>query len=293
METPLSSNAIERKRIAENLIERGFASIPSTLPALTEGIFKDFERLVGSLDSAAWKINDPEEIYSDRPDLGFFHRTKGEAKYSPRPDEIAANVPTYEKEKWVLHYNERLLAYLIRNKATLEPYKAMLGRLSYMHRALTHVSLLIAEDLDRLLPGYQFTKRLLSEGEHSKSKMFMYPLKDRPKRVRVHRDQSLLTIQVTGTLPGLMLWDEKDTLVPVLETDPESIFIFFGLKMFPLSRGRYKGVAHGVDFTQANASGEMNRFSLIHFIQGELSSEERAWMKENQEQLLDDTLDRL
>lgn len=290
---PLSRNFKERDRVARELIERGFASIPSSLPTLTDQIFEGMERLASDRGNELWKIPDEMEIYSDRLDLGFFQRTKGQLRQNPRPDEVAVNAPMYEKDKFVLHYNDRLLAYLARNKTPIDSYAAMLKRLSYMHRAAAHLSILVAEDLDRLMPGYDFTRRLLEEGEHNKSKLFMYPLKDKPRRVRVHRDQSLLTIQVAGTHPGLVLWDEKGEKASVSETDPSSVLIFFGIKMFPITKGRYKGIAHGVDFRESIASGAAYRHSLVCFIQGSLAQEERAWMRDHYEELLDETLERL
>lgn len=277
----------------EHLLKHGWVMLPKNTPSYAPPIFEGFERLiVAPLQvQTRFRITDPNEYYAGTPDLGLLVTRKGELKQHPRSDEIAEGRTRYDRSKFLFHFNDRVLPKLIAQGAAIEPYRQMILSGWNVDIAATILAYTVTTYMDQIAPGYRFSERMALDTRNNKTRAIIYPYDQdgRYQPATLHRDQSMLTIHHWSNFPGLVLFDSAGNLVPINETKTNEVLVFLSTKMFAITRGRYEGTLHGV-YERRHRSipmkkgsvdlrkNQQHRHTLVSFIHGFLSEEEKTWM---------------
>ena len=273
-----------------NMLERGWTRLE--YPSIS----RRFEQLVSSFiamisDEARdqYVITDPRELDADgEPDLGLMFKAKGQLKPQPRPDEIAEGRLRYDSTKAVHHFNPRLLAYLGRTPGIIEKHAEFFLESARLHAATALLVIELAEEMDRRMPGYDFAGRVRMMETVHKSRLLHYECDGPTQEIATrHRDKCFITPHVRSSRGGLWLVDSEDTIVPdAEETRANSVLLFFGRHAWEITRGRLKGIVHGVkDTTFGDLIGRTPRQTLVSFMHAHTTAEDRAWAKDNMSQL--------
>lgn len=287
---------VRNQQIAEQFLEKGWAEIPSSVPSLFSPIMRGFDLLVKDTERGAWKIDALMEHRDNKPDLGLLEQRKGEKKPDPRPDEVAEGRIYFDEDKFLLHINARLVGYLFNGGADIKRYAEMLFAGIQANSSCYLLALAIAENLDRVLPGFHFFERT-KEGEHDTlTRSIIYPYGERKgkTKARPHRDQCFITVHVKSSFPGLSILDNNQKEVPVNEATDDKVLVFPGRKFFSITKGIVKGTLHGVMERRKGSLvtprferriAQEDRKTLVAFIHCTVTPEEKIWEKENVSQL--------
>lgn len=299
MNTVVKLKSVERSPIVpaedvgeavHNMLAHGWTRLEyPSISRRFEQLISSFITMINDEMRNQYVISDARELDGDgEPDLGLIFKAKGQLKLNPRPDEIAEGRLRYDSTKAVHHFNPRLLAYLGRTSGVIEKHAEFFLESARLHAATVLLVIELAEEMDRRMPGYNFAERVrMMEYEH-KSRLLHY-LCDGPTQAIAtrHRDKCFITPHARSSRGGLWLVDSKDMIVPdAEETRANSILLFFSRQAWEITRGKLKGIVHGVkDTTFDDLVGRTPRQTLVSFVKAHTTDEDRAWAKDNMSQL--------
>lgn len=293
LKSPERSPIVPAQDIGEavhNMLERGWTRLEyPSISRRFEQLVSSFIAMIGDEMRDQYVITDTRELDTDgEPDLGLIFKAKGQVKPRPRPDEIAEGRLRYDSTKAVHHYNPRLLAYLGRTPGVLEKHAEFFLESARLHASTVLLVIELAEEMDRRMPGYGFADRVrMMEWEH-KSRLLHYECDGPTQEIATrHRDKCFITPHARSSRGGLWLVDNRDTIVPdAEETRANSVLLFFSRQAWEITRGKLKGIVHGVkDTTFNDLVGRTPRQTLVSFVKAHTTEEDRAWAKDNMSQL--------
>lgn len=288
----VSPSIVPAKDVGEatyNLLRNGWTRLEyPTLSRRFEPVVATFIGLTNDPDRGRYLVKHHREIDDGEPYLGLMESTKGQLKSKPRKDEIAENRLRYDETKFKFHLNNRLLGHYGKIPGLIEAHHEFLLQLSRMHSEAIVLGLDIAEELDRQLPGYGFFERMLMAEQAALSRLLRYMCDgESPGIATRHRDKDFLTIHERSDRGGLWLADNNDMIIPdAQETLANSVLLFFGRKAWEITRGKLKGIVHGVrDLTFHDLTRRMPRHTAVTFLHAHVSKEEQAWADDHMSDL--------
>ncbi len=292
LKSPPKNKIVAAKDIGEavhNLLKNGWTRLECESLARTfDPVIATFIDVTKDADRKRFVVDARRELDADNePDLGLFLREKGHPKLKPRQDEIAEGRLTYDDTKFVYHHRPRVLGYYSRIPGLIERHVEFFAHISRMHGESQLLIHEIAEELDRQFPGFGLYERSL-EGEWKTVTRLLRYLCDgpSPKMANRHRDQDFITIQQRSDRLGLWLADNNNVIQPSAEeTRTDSVLIFFGRKAWAMTKGRLKGIVHGVTDTMFHDEVRKPRHTAVSFGHAILRPDEEAWGAENANQL--------
>jgi hypothetical protein len=265
-------------RLQYGTIAHQFDSLVRSLTSITED--PDRDRYV---------VNDEIELDSDgENDIGLIIKPRGGIKHRPRPDEITENRLAYDDTKFTFHYKQRLLGYYGRHPGLIERHAGFFLEVARMHDETSLLGLLIAQEIDRQMPGYDFVERMKQAWFDNLLRLLRYLCDgDVPNIAKGHRDKCFITIHPGSDRGGFWLLDAHGHIIADAgETARDSVPIFLSRKAWEITRGRLRGVVHGVrDTTFGSIAGRTPRHTAVCFMHAEVRADERCWAKANIDQL--------
>jgi hypothetical protein len=93
-----------------------------------------------------------------------------------------------------------------------------------------------------------------------------------------HIDRGLLTLHIYATHEGLIVVLPNGEQVRVRECELDSITAFWGRKYMAASRGKTRGVPHGVKYKRV---GGEDRYCIVAFIHPETIEADASWLRAN------------
>ncbi|MEI7719599.1 MAG: hypothetical protein WCI89_00075 [bacterium] len=146
----------------------------------------------------------------------------------------------------------------------------------------------LAEQLDRLMPDYNFVQRMHEAEGASRLRLLRYLCDgERPGIAQRHRDQCFITIHIRSDRPQLWLANRGNTQIieDAQETRDDSVLIFLGRKAWEITRGDLDGIVHGVLDPTFGETGRPPRHTVVSFLHASVSQAEREWGEENMPRL--------
>ncbi len=270
------------------LLKNGWCRLEyTTLSRQFDPVIEQFIKLTEDPKRERYLVEHPREIDDGEPYLGLMQSTKGELKKNPRRDEIAEGRLRHDETKFKFHANNRLLGHYGRSGLIREHQKFLL-EVMRMHGEAMLLGQDVAEELDRQLPGYNFLERMLETEHMCLTRLLRYMCDGKSPGIATrHRDKDFLTIHTRSDRGGLWLADNRDMIIAdAEETRANSVLIFFGRKAWEITRGRLKGIIHGVrDLTFDDMIGRMPRHTAVSFLHASVKADELAWADDHMNQL--------
>ena len=186
----------------------------------------------------------------------------------------------YDSTKYTHHFKPRLLAYLGRKPETIDAHSEFFLHNARMYSEATLIMLEVAEELDRQLPGYGFAERTRARDHHHLLRLLRYVCDGPTPDIAIaHRDKNFMSVHIRSDRGGLWLADSKNHVIrDAEETRSNSVLLFFGRDAWRITRGRLKGIIHGVkDQTFNDLTGRMPRHTAVAFGHATCTKEDEAW----------------
>jgi hypothetical protein len=268
----------------ENLLLQGWTRL--TYPALgrsLETLVEPFIRVTTDPSRSDLVVSASRELDRDKePDIGLIENAMGQVKPNPRPDEIAEGRTKFDATKFKHQFKPRLLGYVAQHSGAMDRHGSFLLENARVYGMCSLLMLEIAEALDRQMPGYNFVSRMRAADHYHLLRLLRYVCDGPFEIARPHRDQNFISAQIGSDRGGLWLVDSTGRIVADAgETDPDSILIFWGRKMWQMTGGKIQGIIHGVKDTTHGASSRIPRHTAVFFGHVLETTEEKEYLQAN------------